>query len=139
MYIRFRLVPVRSPLLGESLLFSFPEGTEMFHFPSFASSGYVLFLTMGGMNLLGFPHSEIPGSRPVSGSPRLFAAIHVLHRLPTPRHPSYALRSLTTTVSSVWKHRRLDKPSDATEMIRVQLENADRTGSAIRLILRLRS
>ena len=35
----FSLVPVRSPLLGESLLFSFPPGTEMFHFPGFASSG----------------------------------------------------------------------------------------------------
>ncbi len=34
--IRFRLFPVRSPLLGESRLISFPEGTEMFHFPSFA-------------------------------------------------------------------------------------------------------
>ena len=32
----FRLVPVRSPLLGESLLLSFPNGTEMFQFPSFA-------------------------------------------------------------------------------------------------------
>ncbi len=73
----------------------------MFHFPSFASSGYELFLTMGGMNLHGFPHSEIPGSMPVSGSPRLIAAIHVLHRLPTPRHPSHALSSLTKTVSSI--------------------------------------
>ena len=33
----FRLVPVRSPLLGESQLISFPEGTEMFQFPSFAA------------------------------------------------------------------------------------------------------
>ena len=33
----FRLVPVRSPLLGESRLISFPEGTEMFQFPSFAA------------------------------------------------------------------------------------------------------
>ncbi len=32
-----RLLPVRSPLLGESQLMYFPEGTEMFHFPSFAS------------------------------------------------------------------------------------------------------
>ncbi len=32
-----RLLPVRSPLLGESHLMSFPKGTEMFHFPSFAS------------------------------------------------------------------------------------------------------
>ena len=34
---RFRLVRVRSPLLSESLLISFPPGTEMFHFPEFAS------------------------------------------------------------------------------------------------------
>ena len=26
-------IPFRSPLLGESLLISFPQGTEMFHFP----------------------------------------------------------------------------------------------------------
>ncbi len=30
------LFPFRSPLLGESLLMSFPPGTEMFHFPGFA-------------------------------------------------------------------------------------------------------
>ena len=33
--LRFGLVPVRSPLLGESLLLSFPRGTEMFQFPRF--------------------------------------------------------------------------------------------------------
>ena len=33
---RFGLVPVRSPLLGESLLFSLPGGTKMFQFPPFA-------------------------------------------------------------------------------------------------------
>ena len=32
---RFRLFPFRSPLLGESRLFSFPRGTEMFQFPRF--------------------------------------------------------------------------------------------------------
>ena len=37
---RFGLVPVRSPLLGESLLMSFPPGTEMFHFPGFAYHTY---------------------------------------------------------------------------------------------------
>ena len=35
------LVPVRSPLLRESRLMSFPPGTEMFHFPGFASLTYV--------------------------------------------------------------------------------------------------
>ena len=34
---RFRLFPVRSPLLGESHLISVPAGTEMFQFPAFAS------------------------------------------------------------------------------------------------------
>ena len=36
----FGLLRVRSPLLAESLLISFPEGTEMFHFPSFAFMTY---------------------------------------------------------------------------------------------------
>jgi hypothetical protein len=36
-YNRFRLFPGRSPLLGESRLLSFPGGTEMVHFPPFAS------------------------------------------------------------------------------------------------------
>ena len=35
--LRFRLFPFRSPLLGESLLISLPAGTEMFHFPAWAS------------------------------------------------------------------------------------------------------
>ena len=47
------------------------------------------------MTSAGFPHSEIPGSKPVCGSPRLIAACHVLHRLSAPRHPPYTLSSLT--------------------------------------------
>jgi hypothetical protein len=35
------LFHVRSPLLAESLLMSFPPGTEMFQFPGFASPAYV--------------------------------------------------------------------------------------------------
>ena len=38
------LLPVRSPLLRESQLISFPKGTEMFHFPSFALQHYVFML-----------------------------------------------------------------------------------------------
>jgi hypothetical protein len=34
------LVRVRSPLLAESRLMSFPPGTEMFQFPGFASRPY---------------------------------------------------------------------------------------------------
>src|SRR5262245_63580686 len=36
-YGRFGLFRVRSPLLTESRLISLPAGTEMFHFPAFAS------------------------------------------------------------------------------------------------------
>ena len=51
----------------------------------------------GSLNLPseGLPHSEIPGSKPVCGSPRLIAACHVLHRFSAPRHPPSTLSSLT--------------------------------------------
>ena len=47
------------------------------------------------INTSGLPHSEIPGSKPVCGSPELIAAYHVLHRHLAPRHSPYALSSLT--------------------------------------------
>ena len=46
------------------------------------------------MTPVGFPHSEIPGSKLVSSSPRLIAADHVLHRLLAPRHLPFALTKL---------------------------------------------
>jgi hypothetical protein len=71
---------------------SFPPGTEMFQFPGFASATYGF---SDGYSLRsGLPHSEIPGSKPARGSPRLFAACHVLHRLLAPRHPPDALAFL---------------------------------------------
>ena len=48
-----------------------------------------------GMTPHRFPYSEILGSKPACGSPGLFAACHVLHRLSVPRHPPCALHSLT--------------------------------------------
>ena len=42
----------------------------------------------------GFPHSDISGSKPVPGSPKLNAGYHVLHRLLLPRHPPNALFAL---------------------------------------------
>ena len=42
----------------------------------------------------GFPHSEIQGSKPITGSPWLIAGYHVLHRLLLPRHPPNALLAL---------------------------------------------
>ena len=46
------------------------------------------------MTPAGFPHSDICGSKPVCGSPQLFAAYHVLLRRSVPWHPPCALLSL---------------------------------------------
>ena len=92
---RFRLFRFRSPLLSESLLISFPPGTEMVHFPGLARTRLWIQRAVCRFYRHGFPHSEIPGSKPACGSPRLIAASHVLHRLLAPRHPPYALNSLT--------------------------------------------
>ncbi len=91
---RFGLFRVRSPLLAESLLFSFPAGTEMVHFPALSSPTYGFSRGYLSITLGGFPHSEISGSTPVCGSPKLIAANHVLHRLLAPRHPPNALSSV---------------------------------------------
>src|SRR5690348_6235761 len=53
----------------------------------------------------GFPHSEISGSKPVCGSPKLIAAYHVLLRLLAPRHSPYALSSLTIRNPGTNAHR----------------------------------
>ena len=86
---RTGLVRVRSPLLAESRLISFPPGTEMFQFPGFASPTYEF--SWQCTLRCGFPHSDISGSKPTRSSPDLIAACHVLHRLSVPRHPPNAL------------------------------------------------
>ena len=93
----FGLFRIRSPLLTESLLFSLPPGTKMVHFPGFASYGLCIQPQILEDYSSGFPHSEISGSTLVCSSPKLIAAYHVLHRLPSPRHPPCALSSLITT------------------------------------------
>ena len=65
------------------------------------------------MTCTGLPHSEIPGSKVVCTSPRLIAAYHVLHRLLVPRHPPYALCSLTKNLAY--------NTSDFIKEIRVRL------------------
>ena len=52
----------------------------------------------------GLPHSEMYGSLPACGSPYLFAAYRVLHRLSMPRHPPYALCSLITPLPVLFPH-----------------------------------
>ena len=81
----------------------------MFQFPGFAlvtlciqvaSTWLTRLLTPEGDNNRisgGFPHSEIFGSKPIPGSPKLIAGYHVLHRLLLPRHPPNALIALDLT------------------------------------------
>ena len=78
---RFGLMRVRSPLLAQSLLLSFPAGTKMFQFPAFAPRHR----RGDGIAPAGFPHSDIRGSQGICPSPRLFAACHVLPRLREPQ------------------------------------------------------
>ena len=79
---RFGLLRVRSPLLAQSFLLSFPPGTKMFQFPPHVRPE----LEFGvGIAPDGFPHSDIRGSTGICPSPRLFAACHVLHRLREPQ------------------------------------------------------
>ena len=73
---RFRLFPFRSPLLRESLLISLPKGTEMFHFPSFASPAYVFSRRWHGFTVPGFPIRKSPDQS-------LFAAPRGLSQLTT--------------------------------------------------------
>ena len=97
---RFGLFRFRSPLLSESRLIYFPPGTEMVHFPGLARARLWIQRAVREVHSRGFPHSDIPGSKPACGSPRLFAACHVLLRLLAPRHPPYALSSLTIKLAA---------------------------------------
>ena len=107
---RFGLFRFRSPLLTESHVV-------------FSSSGYldvsvhrVPFLTLWiGVRIPEvcsgrFPHSEISGSMGICPSPKLFAAYRVFRRLLVPRHPPYALSSMTKRTAA---HGRRFRPTSA--------------------------
>jgi hypothetical protein len=92
----FGLFRVRSPLLAESLTcFLFLQVLRWFTSLGCLQPTYGFSGRSSGISLSGLPHSEILGSKPVCGSPKLIAAYHVLHRLLAPRHSPYALSSLT--------------------------------------------
>ena len=78
---RFGLAPFRSPLLGGSLLFSFPPPTWMFRFGGFASA----FRRMPRLPRGGLPHSGTPGSSAARAYPGTFAACRALRRLREPQ------------------------------------------------------
>ena len=75
---RFSLIHVRSPLLAESLLFSSPTGTEMFHFPASPPTPYTIQMQVTRHNSCRVPPF---------GNPRITA------RQPAPRGISQATTS----------------------------------------------
>src|SRR4029453_19155701 len=97
------LAPVRSPLLRESRLISFPPVTEMFQFTGFASHTYVFsvrYLLRGG-----FPPSENARSKLVCQPADAY------RRLPRPSSPStakastmcaYSLDHITPRSLGIW-------------------------------------
>ena len=88
---RFSLIRVRSPLLPESLLFSLPVGTEMFHFPTFPPHALCVQAQVTGLSsswVSPFGHPRITGrlspSRGLSQTPTSFIGsrcqgIHHVH------------------------------------------------------------
>ena len=67
-HVRFGLFRVRSPLLTESQLFSLPRGTEMVHFPRFASSTLCIHVEITGHDSSGvapFGHLRIKACLPL--------------------------------------------------------------------------
>ena len=84
--LKFGLFPVRSPLLGESLVyFLFLSLLRCFSSGGWLSFEWYIF------NVPGCPIRKSSDITLVCSSPKLIAAYHVLHRLSDPRHPPCAL------------------------------------------------
>ena len=71
----FGLIPVRSPLLRESQLISFPAGTEMFQFPALAPLRVQRHDSLW-VSPFGHPrvNARLPARRGVSQAPASFIA-----------------------------------------------------------------
>ena len=129
---RFGLFRVRSPLLTKSLnCFLFLQVLRWFTSLSSLPKAYVFSNRILHFQRSGFPHSDIFGSTPVCGFPKLFAAYHVLHRLPSPRHPPYALSSLIITC--LWRSLCYLQSLPINIQLSKNLKVPNRTASSIRL------
>ena len=70
----FRLVPVRSPLLGESRLISFRPGTKMFQFPGLAAAWLWIHHGLAGSPCAGCPIRRSPDQN-LLAVPRSFSQL----------------------------------------------------------------
>ena len=68
----------------------------MFQFPASPFRMLWIHIRIHEVRSCRLPHSEISGSMAICASPKLFAAYHVFHRLPVPRHSPCALTCLTS-------------------------------------------
>ena len=83
----FGLFPVRSPLLGESRLISFPWVTKMFQFAQFPLGGVLPPPSARRLSLrAGCPIRRSPDHRLPAAPRGLSQRGHVLHRPDAPRH-----------------------------------------------------
>ncbi len=95
----FGLLPVRSPLLGESRLISCRAVTEMFQFTAGPSRGYAFPTGCLGITPGGLPHSDTQGSSLVCSSPCTF------RRSPRPSSAFSAWASSSYSLSLVGSAR----------------------------------
>ena len=96
---RFALFRFRSPLLTKShVVFSSSPYLDV-SVQAVPHHSLCIGLWLIRVSRIGFPHSDIHGSKVMCTSPWLFAAYHVFHRLLVPRHPPYALFRLIFLLS----------------------------------------
>ena len=104
--LRFGLFRVRSPLLTESLLFSLPAGTEMFHFPAFPPHTLYIQVQVTGLassrvSPFGHPRITVRLSTPrgLSQIPTSFIGswYQGIHRVPLKTWPQRCSRPLCSS------------------------------------------
>ncbi len=111
---RFGLIRFRSPLLSESLLFSLPMGTEMFHFPTFPPHTLYIQVQVTGHNSsqvspFGHPRitARLPTPQGLSQAPTSFIGSRCqgIHRVPLSACHSQTLnKNYKDTLQSNIKH-----------------------------------
>src|SRR5699024_5586672 len=106
---RFSHLRFRSPLLTESLLFSLPAGTKMFHFPTFPPTG--LYIQPAVTHIIetmhaGFPHSDI------LASPLGYQLHQAYRRFPRPSSPP------TTNASTLRPQQLTQPPHNSAVVVR---------------------
>ena len=98
MHRRLGCSPFARHYWGNRLRFLFLRILRCFTSPGMALTAYEFNRQEPGMTPVGFPHSDIAGSKCACHSPTLIAACYVLPRLPMPRHSPCALSNLTKTL-----------------------------------------